>query len=107
MLVLSSKGGRTGLRVVAIFPRRCGAASVGSQANAVCPRLIRFGAEEACSVLVVGGSSGSCGSRSAMATVLSTRRTVGGGYSTNDPLYRRAPTQVIPALWKMALRVEH
>ena len=44
--------------------------------------------------------------RAAMATVLSTRCTVGGGYSTNDPLYRRAPTQVIPALWKMALRVE-
>ena len=44
--------------------------------------------------------------KAAMATVLATRVAVGGGYSTNDPMYRRTPTQVIPALVKMTVRVE-
>ncbi|OBG37633.1 SHOCT domain-containing protein [Mycobacterium sp. E3198] len=44
--------------------------------------------------------------RAAMATVLSTRRTMSGLYKTNDPFYQTPPTQATPDLWAMTVRVQ-
>ncbi len=44
--------------------------------------------------------------KAALATVLSTRRTMSGLYKTNDPFYQTPPTQATPDLWTMTVRVQ-
>jgi hypothetical protein len=44
--------------------------------------------------------------KSAMATVLSSRRKVSGLYQTSDPFYQSPPTEATRALWTMTVRVE-